>query len=142
MQWASGSTGTDTICPLMLANSSDRLNCSVYFWIMSGDRDAKLSCPRLTNQEGTRHNVINRPVLVLEVSINLLSDMYLFCSRHPKNNHTKRCGYFLATEGDFTCSGQMNCPCAKFLAFVQNACTAHSCRRPEGRYLFAEKYPD
>lgn len=28
--------GTDTICPLMLANSSGRLNCSVYFWIMSG----------------------------------------------------------------------------------------------------------
>ena len=27
----SGSTGTDTICPLMLANSSGRLNCSVYF---------------------------------------------------------------------------------------------------------------
>ena len=47
----SGSTGTDTICPLMLANSSGRLNCSVYFWIMSGGRDAKLSGPRPTTRK-------------------------------------------------------------------------------------------
>ena len=40
---------------------------------------------------------------------------------------------FMDTEGDFICSGQVNCPCAKVLAFGQNACTAHSRRRPEGR---------
>lgn len=39
----SGSTGTDAICPPKLANSSGRLNCSVYIRIMPGGRDAKLS---------------------------------------------------------------------------------------------------
>lgn len=43
-QRVSGFAETETICPLMVASNSGRLNCSVYFCIMSGD--AKPSDPR------------------------------------------------------------------------------------------------
>ena len=33
----------------------------------------------------------------------------------------------------FKCSGQMNCPCAKVFTYGENACTAQTRRRPNGR---------
>ena len=48
--------------------------------------------------------------------------------------------------GDLICSGQMNCPGIKVLAFGQNTCTAQKRRGPEVRfsemlYLFRMHMP-
>ena len=48
----------------------------------------------------------------------------------PKNNHTIRCGYFLVTGGDFTCSGGVNPPCAKVLPAAKRS---HGAKAPPAR---------
>ena len=75
------------------------------------------------NQFGSNPTRVRIPPAATLDRVFCKADVFLFWVPPPKGR--------LHSSG-FQCSGRQSRPCAKVFTCGENACTAHSCRRPEG----------